>query len=138
MTPSLTGSTPKGNKYNLYAVKRLKGWNLIILDSASYYSFKQDKTSRKQKKNGEESEIVENSQAYTEMLCMMAKAKLIKKITKPKNVSGLTFACYYKFKPQARKMYRSFVRIQSRAKFFDTNLKNGPMGKKKILNDLIK
>jgi hypothetical protein len=138
MAPSLSGSTPKGNKYNLFALKKIKGWNLIILDSSSYYSFKQDKLSKKQKKNGEEGEIIENSQTYTEMLCLMSKAKLLKKINKPKNVSGLTFTCYYKFKPQAKKMYRSYLRIQSKAKFFDSNLKNGAMGKKKILNDLIK
>lgn len=136
MTPSFVGKTSQGNSYNLFAIKRTKGWNLLILDSTGYYSFYQAKVKKKdkEKKDG----LTENNASYTNMLCMMAQAKLLKKINKPKNVSGLTFTCYYKFRPQARKMYRSFIRIQGRAKFFETNLKDGPDGKKKIFKSLMK
>lgn len=136
MTPSLLGRTAQGNNYILFAIKKSRGWNFLILDSSGYYSLKQEKV--KKKDIGSKDEVTENSETYTDMLCMMAKAKLLKKTTKPKNVSGLTFTCYYKFRPQARKMYRSLIRVQNRVQFFDGNLKNGPKGKKTILNDLIK
>jgi hypothetical protein len=130
MTVSLKGRTEQGNEYSLFAIKRGKQWTYLIMDNSGYYSVKQDKE--------KSDEMHENSQSYTDMLCLMAKAKLLKKIDKPKNVSGLTFTCYYKYKPQAKKMYKSFNRIQGKAKYLNKNLKEGGSGIMKIIKGSMK
>lgn len=127
-TPSLVGRTSQGNSYNLYAVKRGKEWTFIILDSTGYYSIRQIKG---------KDEVRENPQTYTEMLCLMIKAKMLKRVNKPKNIEGLTLSSYYKFKPKAKKMYRSFNQILTKAKLFQKTIKS-PGGIGKILKKSIK
>lgn len=124
MQVSMEGRTSQGNTYNLYAIRMGKEWTYIILDSTGYYSLKQIK--------GQE-DVQENAQTYTEMVCMMAKAQMLKKISKPKIVSGLTLSCYYKFRPRARTMYKQFNYMEKKAKFINQNLKNGGKGIMKLL-----
>lgn len=124
MQVSMQGRTPQGNTYNLYAIKKGKDWTYLILDSSGYYSVKQVK--------GQE-EVQENSQTYTDMVCMMAKAKMLKKKNRPKNVSGLTLSCYYKFRPKAATMYKQYTYVERKAKFINQNLKGGSKGILKIL-----
>jgi len=126
-TPSVAGKTEEGNNYKLFAIKKRKTWTYLILDSSGYYSVKQE--------NGQ---IEENPTSYTDMIVMMVKAKMLKKKDTPKNVSGLTFSCYYRFKPSAKKTYRSMQKIQRKVKFYDTNLKGGKKGFMKILNQNLK
>jgi hypothetical protein len=129
MDPSMTGKTAHGNKYNLFAIKRGKKWTYLILDSTGYYSIKQDS-----KKSG----MVENTQNHTEMLCMLAEGKLLKKIDKPKTVSDLVFTCYYQFKPSAKKTYNSYNKMQRQAKFIEKNLNGGSKGINNILKRELK
>jgi hypothetical protein len=126
-TPSVSGKTSEGNNYKLFAIKKRKTWTYLILDSSGYYSVKQEKD-----------QIEENPTSYTDMIVMMVKAKMLKKKDTPKNVSGLTFSCYYRFKPSAKKTYRSMLKIQRKVKFYDTNLKGGKKGIMKILNQNLK
>jgi hypothetical protein len=59
---------------------------------------------------------------------MMVKAKMIRKFSKPKNVSGMTFSCYYKFKPKAKTMYSQYKTLQKKVKLADSKIKNNASG----------
>lgn len=124
LTPSMNGKTEQGNTYTLYAIRKGKDWTYLILDQTGYYSLKQVK--------GKE-EISENSSAYTDMIAMMAKARMIKKFSKPKNVGGMTFACYYKFRPKARTMYRQYSFVQNKARSTKRKAKQVKKGVDKVM-----
>ena len=80
----------------------------------------------------------EKDQSYTDMICLMIESKLIRQKKKPRNVDGLTFACYYKFKPNAKKMYRNYNKISRDAQFYLKNAKGGKKGRVKILDKALK
>ena len=111
---SFNGVTKEGNPYKVYAIKVKKDWTFLIADSISYYSI--------QKTKGRDT-ISENTQNFTDLLVMMIKAKLIKQVGKPKNVSGITLSCYYKFKPNAKSMYKSVTKLEKKALLINKEVK---------------
>jgi len=129
LQPSMTGKTAAGNKYSLFGIKKGKEWIFLILDSTDYYSLRKVKG---------KNEMEEKDQSYTDMLCLMVEGKLIRQKRKPRNVDGLTFSCYYKFKPNARKMYRNYNKISKDAAFYMKNIKEGKKGRKRILDKALR
>ena len=119
LNPSISSKTSQGNEYNLYALKKGKEWTYLILDNNGYYTLTQPK--------GKE-DVSENNQTYTDMIVLMVKAKMISKVAKPKNVSGMTFSCYYKFKPKAKTMYKQYRMVQGRVEAVNDNVKNSASG----------
>lgn len=129
LQPSMTGKTQRGNKYDLFGIKKGKEWTFLILDSTDFYSVRKVKG---------KDEMEEKDQSYTDMICLMIESKLIRQKKKPRNVDGLTFACYYKFKPNAKKMYRNYNKISRDAQFYLKNAKGGKKGRVKILDKALK
>jgi hypothetical protein len=113
---SMEGTTPEGNSYKLYGIKVKKEWAFLIVDSTDFYTLKQEK--------GKE-EVVETTRSFTDLVAMMIKVGLIKKVNKPKLVSGLTFSCYYKLKPNAKKIYLSVTKIEKKALMIKNTVEKG-------------
>lgn len=122
MEESMSGLTENGNKYSLYAYKMGKQWTYLVLDSTGYFSIKQKKNE----------ELQESSMTYTDMVCLMTRADMIRKKDKSKTISGLSLNCYYKFRPQGKKMYRSVNKMINQADRISNALKDGPKGLKKL------